>query len=77
MEEVSPPPRQLQHETKWGPGGPCRRCGLRYSTKTAYVPCFVELLRAELEGSRVCLDCGHSLTEADKQADVCPYCGVA
>ena len=36
-------PKQLQHDTP-GPGGgkPCRRCGMVYSPKTAYVPCFVE-----------------------------------
>lgn len=27
------------------------------------------------EGSPTCLDCGHPLTEADRQAPVCPYCG--
>lgn len=26
-------------------------------------------------GSPVCLDCGHPLTDADRQAPVCPYCG--
>jgi hypothetical protein len=31
--------KQLQHDTL---GGLCRRCGLSYSPKTAYVPCFVE-----------------------------------
>ena len=25
-----------------GVGGPCRRCGLVYSVKTAYTPCFEE-----------------------------------
>jgi hypothetical protein len=29
----------LQHSPIY-PGGPCRRCGLSYSVKTAYVPCF-------------------------------------
>jgi len=33
--------RQLVHDTVVT-GGPCRRCGLSYSTKTAYVPCFEE-----------------------------------
>jgi len=35
-------PRQLQHATQLGPGGPCRRCGLSYSPRTAYIPCFLE-----------------------------------
>jgi hypothetical protein len=30
---------QLQHVTS-SPGAPCQRCGLRYSMKTSYVPCF-------------------------------------
>ncbi len=32
-----------------------------------------------LTGTRspVCLDCGHPLTEADRDKPVCPYCGVA
>lgn len=30
---------QLQHAPKFE-GGPCRRCGISYSWKTAYVPCF-------------------------------------
>lgn len=34
--------RQLQHDTGPQGGQPCRRCGLRYSIKTAYVPCFLE-----------------------------------
>lgn len=29
------------------------------------------------DGSRVCLDCGHPLTDADRRAPVCPYCGCA
>jgi hypothetical protein len=33
--------RQLQHDTPF-PGAACKRCGLRYSPQTAYVPCFVE-----------------------------------
>ena len=33
--------RQLQHDTV-ATGGPCKRCGLSYSQKTAYVPCFEE-----------------------------------
>ena len=32
---------QLQHAPK-RTGGPCVRCGLSYSSKTAYVPCFEE-----------------------------------
>lgn len=32
--------RQLQHDTGPQGGLPCRRCGLRYSQDTAYVPCF-------------------------------------
>lgn len=40
--EPVPPPRQLQHETGLNVGGPCTRCGLVYSRKTAYTPCFVE-----------------------------------
>ena len=32
---------QLQHDPV-PLGGPCRRCGLKYTVKTAYVPCFVE-----------------------------------
>lgn len=28
-------------------------------------------------GSPFCLDCGHRLTDADRQAPVCPYCGCA
>ena len=31
---------------------------------------------AKHEGSPFCLECGHPLTEADRQAPVCPYCGV-
>lgn len=27
------------------------------------------------KGSPTCLDCGHPLTEADRQAPACPYCG--
>lgn len=88
-EEVSAPPRQLQHDTGPRGGQPCRRCGMSYSPRTAYIPCFVEgdtlatwLARnAEALGSSgrspVCLDCGHPLKEADYGADVCPYCGVA
>lgn len=30
----------LIHLPKY-PGGPCSRCGLRYSAKTAYVGCFL------------------------------------
>lgn len=33
---------QLQHLTPSQPGYPCRRCGLRYSRATAYIPCFEE-----------------------------------
>lgn len=33
---------QLQHDTGPEGGQPCRRCGLRYSPATAYVPCFQE-----------------------------------
>ncbi len=33
--------QQLQHDpTRLG--GPCRRCSLKYTVKTAYIPCFVE-----------------------------------
>jgi len=35
------PRRQLQH-LPFEAGGPCRRCGIRYSMKTSYVPCFEE-----------------------------------
>lgn len=41
-EEASPPPRQLQHDTGPRGGEPCRRCGMSYSPRTAYIPCFVE-----------------------------------
>ena len=35
-------------------------------------------LSAEVfKGSATCLDCGHPLTDADRQAPVCPYCGSA
>jgi|HubBroStandDraft_2_1064218.scaffolds.fasta_scaffold04622_2 hypothetical protein len=34
--------KQLQHDTGPEGGQPCRRCGIRYSPKTAYVPCFEE-----------------------------------
>jgi hypothetical protein len=40
--EASPPPRQLRHDTGPYGGRPCSRCGLVYSPKVAYVPCFVE-----------------------------------
>ncbi len=33
--------QQLQHDPV-PLGGPCRRCGLKYSVKNAYIPCFVE-----------------------------------
>lgn len=33
--------QQLQHDpTRLG--GPCRRCALKYTVETAYIPCFVE-----------------------------------
>jgi hypothetical protein len=35
-------PRQLQHDTGSRGGEPCRRCGMSYSPRTAYIPCFVE-----------------------------------
>jgi hypothetical protein len=31
---------QLQHDTGPSGGGPCSRCGIRYSRATAYLPCF-------------------------------------
>jgi hypothetical protein len=36
--------KQLQHVPSGpgGVGGPCARCGLVYSIKTAYTPCFKE-----------------------------------
>jgi hypothetical protein len=36
--------KQLQHipSGPGGVGGPCKRCGLVYSIKTAYTPCFEE-----------------------------------
>lgn len=40
--EASPTPRQFQHDTGPSGGLPCRRCGLSYSMRTAYIPCFVE-----------------------------------
>ncbi|KKK83199.1 hypothetical protein LCGC14_2795820, partial [marine sediment metagenome] len=33
--------QQLQHDPV-PLGGPCQRCGLKYTVKTAYIPCFVE-----------------------------------
>ena len=33
---------QLQHDTGPEGGRPCSRCGLRFSPKVAYVPCFEE-----------------------------------
>lgn len=33
-----------------------------------------EALAATRE-SRACLECGHPLTDADRAAEVCPYCG--
>lgn len=33
--------QQLQHNPSHT-GGPCQRCGLSYSIKTAYVSCFEE-----------------------------------
>ena len=42
MAEANPPPRQLRHDTGPQGGLPCSRCGLVYSSRTAYVPCFVE-----------------------------------
>jgi hypothetical protein len=33
--------KQLQH-CPHPEGGPCCRCGLRYSLKTSYIPCFEE-----------------------------------
>ena len=33
--------KQLSHDPLYG-GGPCRRCGLRYSIANSYVPCFEE-----------------------------------
>lgn len=41
-EEGNAIPKQLQHGSEGGAGHPCKRCGLVYSSKTAYVPCFVE-----------------------------------
>lgn len=41
-EEAIPPPRQFHHDTGARGGQPCRRCGMSYSPKTAYIPCFVE-----------------------------------
>jgi hypothetical protein len=34
-------PKQLQHSPS-SVGGPCVRCGLRYSPQTAYIPCFLD-----------------------------------
>jgi len=34
--------KQLQHDTGPEGGRPCSRCGLRFSPKLAYVPCFEE-----------------------------------
>jgi hypothetical protein len=33
---------QLQHQTGGQGGHPCTRCGLRYLSVTAYIPCFEE-----------------------------------
>lgn len=34
--------KQLQHNTGPFGGQPCSRCGVKYNSKTAYLPCFEE-----------------------------------
>jgi hypothetical protein len=40
MTETTQEPKQIQHAAV--DGHPCTRCGIKYSQKTAYIPCFVE-----------------------------------
>lgn len=44
----------------------CMRCIREGENKSASRPSGL---------SPFCLDCGHPLTEADRHAPVCPYCG--
>jgi hypothetical protein len=62
---------------RWRAGSrTCDNCGRDYDW--AAEPCGAPLPPGDARrtrGSPFCLDCGHPLTAADRQAPVCPYCG--
>lgn len=65
---------------RWCPGSrTCDNCGRDYDWGSE--PCGEPLptgdMRRSPQRSPTCLECGHVLTETDRLAPVCPYCGVA
>jgi hypothetical protein len=69
---------QLQHSPTT-PGGPCRRCGLIYSIKTAYTTCFeegdtLETWRARQNKAVLDMLIPHKAKVSMEIATHCPFC---